>query len=289
MPAACVAIVHYGARSRMAWRLIIRGRTKARSRVPLSKNKNILMKKLTQTCIGAFLLKCAATCLATELTAIPGPDDQGGMIMPMVTLTGTTVNVSFNPAATPVLAGLGTWSPGDTFPNSASWNSLLDPVDGQGALFNNQYGFMFMANPMMGMDNVPTGKSLGIRLLARNSSLLESWNYVNGQNRFDEVFANVGDQVLWNGSMWHNYFTLPNSAAPGIYTASFEIFIADTTFTAGTGFADYTAGALSAAQDTGYRPVTVNYSWQVVPEPSVSLLLVAGASGFLFFRKRRVA
>jgi hypothetical protein len=251
--------------------------------------KNTIIKKLTLPAIGALLLAHTATGLAVELTAIPGPDDQGGMLMPMVTLTGTTLNLSFNPPSTPVLRSLEYWSPGDTFLDASAWNSLLDPVDGQGALFNNQYGFMFMANPMMGMDYVPSGKSLGIRLLSHSSTLLESWNYVNSLNLFDEVFASVGDQVLWNGSMWHNYFTLPDAAAPGAYTASFEVFIADATFTEGTGWVDYTPGALAAAQDTGYSTVSVNYTWQVVPEPSSALLLAGGAAMLLARRKRRTA
>lgn len=244
----------------------------------------------SNTLQAAFsLLMCAMPMHAADLTAIPGPDDQGGMIMPMISLSGTTLNLSFAPVSTPELRSLSYWSPGDTFTDSSAWNPLLDPVDGQGALFNNQYGFMFMANPMMGMDFVPSGKSLGIRLISQSSNLLESWNYVNSQNRFDAVFAEVGDQVLWNGSMWHNFFTLPNGVAPGIYTATFEVFIADATFTVGTGFADYSAGALSAAQDTAYSTVNVNYSWQVVPEPSTFILLLAGVAGLLASRKSRGA
>ena len=199
--------------------------------------------------------------------------------MPMVTLNGNTLGVMFMPPMDPpVLAGLNTWSPGDTFQPTAAWYGPLDPVGGAGDLFNNQYGFTFMGT-------VPEGKALGLRLTSVSSPELQFFNYVNNQNRFDEVFADVGSQVLWNGSMWHNYVTAPNDLAPGTYTATFEVFIANATFTTGTGFADYTAGALAATQDNSYTPVTITYTWTVVPEPSTGLLM-AGGIGALLLRRR---
>lgn len=228
----------------------------------------------------ALVLFAAPSLRAEVLTAIPGPDDQGGMIMPMVTLSGNTLGVMFMPPGTPpVLASLNHWSMGDTFQSTAAWYPQLDPVGGAGDLFNNQYGFTFMGS-------IPAEKALGIRLLSASPGL-ESWNYVNNQNRFDQIFQNVGDQVLWNGSMWHNYFTLPSNAAPGLYTASFEVFIANTTFTTGTGFADYTANALSATQDMSYSTVTINYTWQVVPEPSTYALAGCALAVLAFAKFRR--
>jgi len=241
------------------------------------------------------------------ITAVPGPDDQGGMLMPMVSITGTddpmdptsgNITISFSPASTPLLSSLEQWSPGDWFADTAGWRvDLGSPAGvggtppanaGNGDLFNNQYGFMFMAMPMMGSANIPTGKSLAIKLTAASSSLLESYNYVNAQNRWDQVFPTVGTQVLWNGSMWHNYFTLPSSALPGTYSATFEIFIANQTFTSGTGFADYTPSALAATPDGSFTPASVNYTWQVVPEPSALGLLAVVALGLpALLRKRR--
>lgn len=245
---------------------------------------------------AAAILASAAALHAQLITSIPGPDDQGGMIMPMVSITGAddndnpttgTISVNFNPTTVPELAGLQKWSPGSWFAETAAWRADLGspagvggtpPANaGAGDLFNNRYGFMFMANPMMGTAYVPSGQSLGIRLTEVSSPLLESFNYVNSANLWDNVFAAVDSQVLWSGSMWHNYFTLPGDAAAGTYTATFEIFIANQAFTSGTGYADYTAAALAATRNTNFAAATVKYSWAVAPEPATDALLLAGA------------
>jgi hypothetical protein len=230
------------------------------------------------------------------------------MLMPMVTITGAdnntnptsgTISVSFNPLTTPQMKSLEQWSPGSWFAETAAWRADLGspagvggtPVANAGAgdLFNNQFGFMFMAMPMMGTANIPSGKSLAIKLTSVSSPLLESYNYGNAVNRWDQVFANVGDQVLWNGSMWHNYFTLPSIAAPGTYTATFEIFIANTPFTGTTGFAQYDTAALSAQKDTNFTAASVTYNWVVpIPEPSTYALLIgAGMLGVALLQRSR--
>lgn len=257
----------------------------------------------------ASLLLCLATLgRAAEITAVPGPDDQGGMLMPMVTITSAdnnmnptsgVISVNFTPS-TPELRALQDWSPGSWFSDTAAWRADLgSPAGvggtpalnaGSGDLFNNQFGFMFMAMPMMGAANIPAGKSLAIRLTSVSSPSLASYNYGNAANRWDPVFANVDDQVLWSGSMWHNYFTLPADAAPGIYSASFEIFIATTPFTGTTGFAQYDGAALAAVPDLNFTPATVNYSWSVaaIPEPSAFAAFGGvGALAFAVLRRKR--
>lgn len=248
---------------------------------------------------------------AAVITAVPGPDDQGGMLMPMVTIqatagTGTDptagmINISFNPGSVPVLNSLETWSPGDWFAADAAWRQDISsptgiggtPAEnaGNGDLFNNQYGFMSMRMGTTMMANVPTGKSLAIKLTALSSNAIESFNYGNAQNRWDQVFSTVGSQVLWNGSMWHNYFTLPASAAAGTYTATFEVFIANTAFSGTTGFAQYDTAALNATADANFTPASVTYTWNVsaVPEPSAFALAGLGGLvgiGRMFVRKR---
>jgi len=246
------------------------------------------MKKLSALLAIFFAAQAVSTLHATVLTSIPGPDDQGalqgdgtiGMIMPMVSVSGNSISLMFMPAYSPQLASLQFWEPGDTFEPTASWYGLLDPIGGEGALFNNQYGFMLMGPK-------PETGSLAIRMTAVSNPDLQSWNYGNSANRFDEVFADVGSQVLWDGGMWHNYFTLPANAAPGDYSATFEIFVANATFTAGTGFVDYSTVAQNATRDINYNSVTFTYEWTVVPEPSTVLLSIAGIAILMGHRRFR--
>jgi hypothetical protein len=243
---------------------------------------------------------------ASIITAIPGPDDQGGMIMPMVTITATSgpntnptagvININFSPSSIPILQPLTAWSPGHWFDENAAWKHDLSPVEGtvpglpsanagQGNLFNNQYGFMFMAMPMMGTANVPVGHSLAIRLDSISHSGLRSFNYGNADNRWDEVFQTVNPQVLWSGTMWHNYFTMAPASPAGLYTATFEIFIASTPFTGTTGFAQYDAAAAAAVANPNFATAFVTYQFEVIPEPSTAGLALLGLFAFAFHQR----
>ncbi|MFQ3578157.1 MAG: PEP-CTERM sorting domain-containing protein, partial [Verrucomicrobiia bacterium] len=245
--------------------------------------------------------------LSGLISAVPGPDDQGGMIMPMVTIHATAgpatnptagnIVIGFSPTTTPILRPLTEWKPGDWFADTAAWRSDLSPIDGSvagmpsanagnGALFNNQYGFMFMAMGTMMMANIPSGNSLAIRLDSISSTDLKSFNYGNAANRWDQVFPVVSSQVLWNGTMWHNYFTMPAGTTPGIYNATFEIFLATTPFTGTTGFAQYDAAAASAVKNPNFNAATVTYFFEVVPEPSTSALFAIGSLSLLGLRRR---
>lgn len=259
--------------------------------------------------IAAPLAQCMVAS-AGEITAVPGPDDQGGMLMPMVAIaassgtganpTAGSITIAFSPGSTPALRSLEDWSPGDWFAAAASWRSDIGSPEGVGGTppanagngdrFNNQYGFMFMSMGTMMMANVPTGKSLGIRLTDISSASLKSFNYGNAANRWDQVFSSIDSQVLWNGAMWHNYFTLPTSASAGTYTAEFEVFIANTPFTGSTGFAQYDAAAAAAVADVNFTPATVSYTWTVSPVPEPSTIIVVAASSLAaipILRRRR--
>lgn len=242
--------------------------------------------------LASIAAACAVATAAHAglITSVPGPDDQGGMIMPLVYITNTddpwnpttgTLGVIFGAHADPVLADLQYWSPGDWFAVNAAWRPDLGspagvggtpPTNaGSGGLFNCQYGFTFTANPAIGWAYVPLGKSLGIRLKSISSPLLRAFNYDDFDNIWDEVMSPQKPQVLWDGTMWHNYFTLPANAPPGIYTAVYEIFIANAQFQDGTGFVDYSPSALAAAINPSFTPVTVTYTWVVEGDPVADL------------------
>lgn len=235
------------------------------------------------------------------------------MIMPNVYINDTddpdnptfgTIRVSFTPPGiAPVLADLQSYSPGSWFASDAPWRLDLGSPEGAGGtpganagngdLFSSRYGFNF-TKVLFGVTNasVPVGQSLGLRLVSLSSPLLESYNYRAGSSPlWDPIFPTTNSQVLWNGTMWHNYFTLPAAAPAGTYTAQFEVFMAEQAFdaNAGTGPADYTFAALNATQDPDFIPATINYTWTVVPEPSTAALLFLGLAGsaVAVFARRR--
>jgi hypothetical protein len=258
--------------------------------------------RVTRALLSTIAL--ATTTHAALITAPPGPDDQGGMLMPMVTITATagtntdptagTVNV-MPPSGTPNLKSSQQWIPGSWYAEDAAWRADLSSPEGvggtpganagNGSLFNNQYGFMF--STMSGTSgNIPVGNSLAIRLDSISSPQLKSFNYGNATNRWDQVFDGAGSQVLWSGSMWHNYFTMPASTPEGNYSATFEIFVAGTPFTGTTGFAQYDSAALTAAKNSNFTSAFVTYNFNVIPEPSSSILLGLGMASLVIRRRR---
>jgi hypothetical protein len=270
-------------------------------------------KTIASLTIISAALAAGQAARAGQISAVPGPDDQGGMLMPMVSITGFdnlinpttgTVSVMFSPEQIPVLRSLQAWSPGDWFAEGAAWRpDLGSPAGvggtpalnaGNGDLFNNQYGFMFTTaggtRPSTA-SLTANNKAVAIKLTSLSSPSLESFNYVNNQNRWDQVFPTVGSQVLWNGNMWHNYFTLPAATPAGTYTAQFEIFVADTPFTGTTGWAQYDAAAASAVANPNFTPASLTYTWTVsaVPEPATFALVAAAGLAAVPLLRRRAA
>jgi hypothetical protein len=177
----------------------------------------------------------------------------------------------FSPASIPVLRSLQEWSPGNWFAPAASWRPDLGSPEGLGGtpaanagngdLFSNRYGFMFTTSggtrPSVA-SLAANNMSMAIKLTSLSSSSLESYNYVNAQNRWDQV-----------------------------YTAQFEIFVADTPFTGTTGFAQYDATAAAAIANPNFTPGSLTYTFEVVPEPSTTALLALGVSGAAWFAAKR--
>jgi hypothetical protein len=252
---------------------------------------------------------------AGEISDVPSPMAQGGMIMPTFSIinaddasnpTSGTLAVSFSPpSAAPLLQSLEQWSPGSWFASTAAWTTDIGspagvggtpPASaGAGGLFSSRYGFQFDADGTT-TAFVPTGKSLGIRMMSRSSPSLEAFNYATTGNVWDPVFTAAGptsgSQVLWDSSMWHTVFVLPGSAPGGTYTAELEVFVANEPFNfgfGGTPKAQYDSAALAAAADPNFTPASVTYTWTVsaVPEPAtIGLVAVAGLAAVPFLRRR---
>ncbi|MFV0415246.1 MAG: hypothetical protein ACK5NG_02645 [Chthoniobacterales bacterium] len=220
---------------------------------------------------------------AAVIDYIPSPDDQGGMLMPMIDLGAASVAIiPPSGGVLPTLHSLEYWNPGDEFDPVSAWYSTLNTSSGNAQRFTSRYGFMFMD---MG-GNLPLDQSIALRLISKSPEL-QIWNYGKSANRFESVLETANSQILWDGTMWHPVITLDNSAMTGVYTATFEAFVADAPFTSGTGFVDYSASALAAAQNSAFTPAQFILTWNAapIPEPS-SLLFFVGASVFFITRKK---
>jgi hypothetical protein len=228
------------------------------------------MKKL----LSLFLLAVALPLSAADLTAIPTPMAQGGMIHVYVSFQDVLSN-SFSVSTdrgVPELKPLSLWAPGDNFLPDDPWYDALSP-SAQGRPFNSQYGFLIdSANS----DFLPPGTSIGIRLLSATPGL-EAYFYRASPKSFTEVFTPAHDYVLWNGNMWHPVFTAP---AAGNYEATFRFFLGDAP--AGS-VADF---ATTAEAVPGYSTADITLKFTSVPEPSTLALLLLGL-GAVAWRCRR--
>ncbi len=235
-----------------------------------------------------FWMAFAATTVhATALTSIYSPAMEdgnalgGGMLMPYVTYDSATKTLSITPPSssdlssmtpngTPVLATLDQWVPGATFANtSAAYYSLLDPVGGQGLAFSNQYGFTAVSDLASTLDSA--GLSLGIQLVSSSAGLTF---YNSSGSVFDQVFNGSDDSVLWGGGMWHFYAATAETDIATTYSATFEIFVANTTIGTKIGQVDEST---VAGEATGYTSTTITLNWTTVPEPSTYTLFGIGA------------
>jgi hypothetical protein len=225
--------------------------------------------------IFLLLFVTALPLRAANLTSIPSPMAQGGMIHVYVSFQNVLTN-SFNvstDAGTPQLKPLSLWAPGDNFLPADPWYSALSP-SAQGQPFNSQYGFLIDSGTS---DFPPAGASIGIRLLSATPGLQAHFYRATDPKSFTPVFVPAHDYVLWTGNMWHPVFTAPGA---GNYEATFQFFLANAS---GASVADFTT---TASAVPGYSTAAVTLQFSAVPEPS-SLVLLAGGLGVLWWRLRR--
>lgn len=238
-----------------------------------------------------ILFAVSSTYLHAYVEQIPGPDDQGGMVMPIVSIQGNNLSLSWmggmggsmewDPSTDSVLMGsIGYWTDGDSFEPGTAYGDLLNPVSegGQGNLFSSRYGFWVDGT------SLESGDYLVLRLASMPAGLV-GWNSLDSE--LESVFTQAGDYVLWNGDMWHTLFTISPDAAPGLYAATFEVLVGTATepvtWAGAVGSASYT-------QNTDYNTLSITYNWKVVPEPSalaLAGLAILGGVVALRFRKVR--
>lgn len=177
------------------------------------------------------------------------------------------------------MRSLNSWSPGSTFDPTAPWFDALDPSQ-EARLFGSRWGFRVVVEES---DFLPSGTSIGIRML-NSTPGLESYFYsAAGAGTFTPVFLSSSshDYVLWNGTMWHPVFTMPNNTPENFtVTAEFEFFLADQP---SSGVNPSTL----ADSVPGYATSSIAFSWQAIPEPSAALLALLAIP--LWMLRRRPA
>jgi len=241
------------------------------------------MNKLFFSILTAGLI--LPTCLlhAVILDKLPGPPGmpmtQGSMLHINILFTDSFTNtfeITLDPGV-PLIQPLSAWSPGNTLDPMDPWYSALDPAQ-DAAWFSGRYGFLLDVG---GSDELPEGNSIGIRVLSGSPGLETYFYRFTDPKTFESVLEPAHDYVLWSGVMWHPVFVIPaNTSYGSTVTANFEVFLADKL---NDGFVDYNTSALPVP---GYDTGSFSLTWTAIPEPSSTLLLLAGA-GLIAWKKHR--
>ncbi len=223
---------------------------------------------------------------AAVLDALPNAMAQGGMVHIDVVFTGNmsasfTSTLEFGGSVVPPMKPLTLWSPGDTINPSKAYYDEIDPTQ-SAMMFSSRWGFR------LDTDNsvpVPTGTSLGIRMTSCTPGLGAYFYNSVGSGTFQPVFLTTAaphDYVLWSGTMWHPYFTMPNTTPHGTtINATFEFFLANQT---NSGNVDWTT---TAGYEPGYTVGTQTITWTAIPEPSVMGLFIGASMALAVVRLRR--
>lgn len=261
-----------------------------------------LKHPLTAIAITAGLLLTAGTpaAQANTLDAIPGPDDTGGMVMPMVGLDFDTqaVSIHMHQGSTVPIYSLQQYLVNGSYPYADAvfnpalaaepWYDLLDPT-AQHLPFSNRFGFMLSSG---NAHLIPLGSYVFIKATDVTEGLkiydlghrgddwgqepdASGWHQVFGEGNFGGTLSPELDNVaVWGDSesikMWHPIALVPSE---GLYSARFEFYLGD-----GNGHA--LDGWTSAS-------ITLHWDAAAVPEPRTTALLVASAMAAATLLRRR--
>lgn len=254
--------------------------------------------------LAAVLLCAGAAHATTYLDTIPGPDDTGGMVMPLVRLdfANRSVSVSMAQANHVKMYPLQQYSAWGMLPYAGAvfnpalsaepWYDLLDPTR-QHLPFSTRFGFELISG---NRHLIPEGAYVYIRATEITDGLkiydvgywedvweqdggLAQWHQVFGEGNFGGTLSPQLDNVAaWGDSrsikMWHPVALVPS---PGLYSARFEIYLGD--------------GYGQALSDWSSANITLHWTAVAVPEPAAAALLtvIIATTALSLLRRRRKA
>jgi hypothetical protein len=202
---------------------------------------------------------------AGYVTPQMGGGQVGMMGAPMkhtdVMFDGTNITLHVDDTvATPVLRPL---TPPDEFDPSQPWSVLSGKA----------YNFQDAWNPG-GFITLTPGTGIWIERLAQDAGLqtyLRPPAFSSGST-WPEIFNADGDRWKWSGSMQHNAYAVLNPVQSS-YSATYRVYIGDAT----------TGDPLP-----GYGSADVTWTWNAVPVPEPSSLVLCGMGAVVFASARKL-
>ena len=225
--------------------------------------------------IGAALLTAHATTDASAMMPpmpgmTQGPGGDAGMIHTEVLLLNNDITVTLRGGPAP---GGGTFDGNTNAPVTMStggpFMAPFNVLNNKG--FNAQYGWLpdqDASNQLQDTNVLPLDRLIAVELIslgAQNPGTLYTYSggngmqMMNGMHSMNPLFAQVGDQFLWDDFiMHHNWYA---ADTPGLYEATYDVYVAD----------------LNGNRDTAYTGDTTTLRFNLVPEPASAVLLLAPA------------
>lgn len=257
------------------------------------KRKGFILLAATCLLIGGTVIGHGEILLET----IPGPDDTGGMVMPLVSfnLTSKMISVNLSQGSSVTMYSLQDYEVWGGYPYSSAvfdpvlqsreWYDLLDPTR-QNLPFSTRFGFEVISGNGYQLPESTyvyikaTSVSDGLKIydvgywadVWEQGGGVDQWMQVYGEGNFGSTIG-LDNIAAWGDrdsiKMWH---PVAISDGYGTFSATFEIYLGD-------GYGDPVAGW------TGSSPFTL--TWVAVPEPTTAVSVLISAGVLLFTRRKR--